>query len=285
MLKPPEAGDRRQHSRHRVYRVEVKVATRDAFRASYLRDVSAGGIFVRSLKPLPCGTPVVIQLAVAGGAALHLPGEVARVEAGGFGVRFGALSAEQHAGLAALIAGAREEGPVEADAADLRTQLFALRGEIEAYEQSLATAHEAEMEAVQRAEAAEFERALLADIAHELTTRLAAVEADRRRVNELFSLAQRRLKALESAVAVRAPAPEVAPGATELQAELARLREELTVRGVEGLRGELHELTEQLDDERLKNLALQRALERFVSMGGLAPPTRAEPSVSDPRGA
>ena len=295
-----ENSERRQHSRHRVFRIEVKVATQDAFRASYLRDVSRGGIFVRSRKPLLATTRVVVELNVAGGPVLQIPGEVVRVEPVGFGVRFDALTAAQQEGLATLIAGARDESPGQ-DLSKLHAQLAEARGEIEAYEQSLAAAREAEMEAILRAETAEFERGLLAETAHELTTKLAAVDAERLRLSDLLRVTGARLAALdEEARARRADeqhhAEERKQGADSSQAhekelrelearlareqeqaaklsralegELERLPREAASQGLDEMRSELQELTEQLDDEKLKTMALQRALERFASMGG-----------------
>ena len=57
-----------------------------------------------------------------------------------------------------------------------------------------------------------------------------------------------------------------------LGAELELLQRALSEQPVvEQLRDEVRELSSQLDDERLKSMALQRALERFAAMGGTIP--------------
>ena len=57
-----------------------------------------------------------------------------------------------------------------------------------------------------------------------------------------------------------------------LDAQLQALQGQLADRGGDGtLRAEVQELSAQLDDERLKSMALQRALERFAAMGGTIP--------------
>ncbi|MBL8922258.1 MAG: PilZ domain-containing protein [Myxococcaceae bacterium] len=294
--------ERRQHPRHRVFRVEVKVASAESFRASYLRDLSSGGLFVRSAKPLPPQTRVVVQLSIADGQPLSLPGQVARVAEGGFGVRFDPLTPEQQTGVEALIGSAksRQDG-------DLAAALAEARGHIEAYEQNLALLREAEMDANQRAENLELERSVLAEAVKDLTARLAAVETDRERLRALIDRANARLKAFEgeatrseerhraeleqvSATAARATQEQAAAAqllATQLAQERAatgQLRKELerelnqlkagltSGENEQRLRAELQELASQLDDERLKALAFQRALERFVAMGGLQGP-------------
>lgn len=270
-MAPNDLSERRQHQRHRVFRIEVKVATASAFRASYLRDVSAGGIFVRSHKPLPQGTRVVIELGVAGTLPLRIPGEVVRLEANGFGVRFDALTDEQQLGLNALVAAntAPPPAPEAEDLHSVRLQLAEAHGEIEAYEQSLANAREHEMEAVQRAERAELERELFERTTRELTAKLAAVEAERSRLTQVLQSTQARLTTLDAEhrglETERSQAQKVSQA---LEGELERLRFEFSTQRFDEARRELQELTEQLSDEKLKNMALQRALERFAAMGG-----------------
>lgn len=292
--------ERRQHVRHRVFKVEVKIASAESFRASYLRDLSGGGLFVRSARPLPPQTRVVVQLSVAGGAPLSLPGEVARVGDGGFGVRFDALTTEQRKGVDELIGavGKREER-------DLAAQLAEAHASIESYEQTIALLREAEMDANQRAENLELERAVLAEAVKDLRARLSAVEEDRTRLRALVEQVNTRLKtfeaearrsderhraelerataerrdheAAEKTLATRLTQERAA--AVELRAALERELEQLKA-GLSGseneerLKAELHELAAQLDDERLKAMAFQRALERFVAMGGLKGPPR-----------
>jgi DNA repair exonuclease SbcCD ATPase subunit len=286
------SGERRQHTRHRVFRIAVKVASPEAFRASYLKDLSRGGLFVRSAKPLPNATRVVVALSVEGHPELALPGEVARVDADGFGVRFDALTPEQRQAVDALIAACRARSPTPfTDPTVLAERLAEATGAIEAYEETLANLREAESEAHQRAEALDLERGLLAGVLDELREKNAALEAERARLATLILETQRRLEVLEREARTareaatrehdelektRASLVEAQREHTlrlELEAELSRLRQSLTAMpdGAGALRAELQELSTQLDDERLKSMALQRALERFVAMGGSIP--------------
>lgn len=272
--------ERRQHERQKTYRVEVKVASPEAFRASYLRDVSSGGLFVRSARPLPVGTRVVVQLSVASRLAT-LPGSVVRVEAGaGFGVRFDALSEEQRGAIAALIAEHQER---HSDAGHV-TSLAEAKGVIEAYEQALATLREELSEATERAETAVFERSVLVDHVREIEASLKARVEDHVRLSGVLIATRERLTLLETRLRTESTQHQTqlqdARGQLEresalrrdLELELERLRSALagnpeTAR----LRDEMKELSSQLDDERLKAMALQRALERFVAMGGQIP--------------
>ena len=286
-----QSQDRRQHFRHKTYRVEVKVATPEAWRASYLRDVSDGGLFVRSRQPLPVQTRVVVELSV-GPHLVRLPGTVVRVEEKGFGVKFDALDAAQQQAV-------RRLGSLAGDSAVSSTaELAEARGVIEAYEESLALLRESEMEAAQRAELAEFERAVVVERLNELQKATDGLRAENLRLrNGLEASAQRlsrleteraQAKALEANQAERLRTDEErlaamteARAAQErewlatqaaLKAELASLRAAASATPeLERLRDEVKELTSELDDERLKTMALQRALERFRAMGGTIP--------------
>lgn len=265
--------ERRQHERQKTWRVEVKVASPEAFRASYLRDVSSGGLFVRSARPLPAGTRVVVQFSVANRTAT-LPGAVVRVEAGaGFGVRFDALIPEQQAAIAALIA---EHQDRRSDAGHV-SSLAEAKGVIEAYEQALATLREELSDATERAETAAFERGVLVDHVRELEASL------KTRIQELSGLllsTRERLTRLEDRLKAETTQHQDArvrlerEGALrrDLEVELEQLRRALADDTESArLRDEMKELSSQLDDERLKAMALQRALERFVAMGGQIP--------------
>lgn len=296
--------DRRQHPRHKTYRVEVRLATPEAFRASYLRDVSSGGIFVRSLRPLPQQTRVVVQLSV-GETLVALPGTVVRVEPKGFGVRFDPLSAEQQSAVDSLVSSTAEPVPEQSVA----TQLAEAHGVIEAYEETLALLRESEMEAVQRAEAADAERATLVALLKEADAGLKRQHAECTRLTEVLRASEKRLQTMEDELSRRAKDErqrveqlKVAQGVITrttaeyealgreleqrlaerdaqeealragLEAELQTLQRALAEQPVvEKLRDEVRELSSQLDDERLKSMALQRALERFVAMGGTIP--------------
>jgi Tfp pilus assembly protein PilZ len=283
-----DSPERRQHERHRVFRIEVKVATTSAFRASYLRDVSSGGIFVRSQKPLPKGTRVVVELGVASTPPLRIPGEVVRLEPTGFGVRFDELTREQQLGVNALVAMAAAPKPAGDDLETLRKRLAEAEGQIEGYEQALATAREHEMEVVQRAEHAEFERTLFEKKSRELSDTLAIVEAERSRLAQSLQVTTTRLLALDAdqrawrakqrlgedgrrdelVARLETERDQAQKVSQALESELERLRTELSAQTLDETRRELKVVTEELSDEKLKNMALQRAFGRFVAMGG-----------------
>jgi uncharacterized protein (TIGR02266 family) len=233
-----QSEERRQHHRHKTWRVEVKVATPEAFRSSYLRDVSAGGLFVRSRTPLPIGSRVAVVLDVDG-RELRLSGTVVRHEPAGFGVRFDALDDEKRLQLEALAASSRTS------AISAVADLAEARGIIEAYEENLAALREAETAAVQRAELAAFECTVLQE----------HLQRVQRALDEALA---------ENARLARALAQGASSGAAAPASEVERLREDV------------RSLAAELDDERLKAMALQRALERFQAMGGVIP--RAAPA-------
>lgn len=251
------ADDRRAHQRHRVFRVEVRIATPETFRASYLRDLSHGGIFVRSARPLPVGVRVAIHMVVAGEPPLALAGAVVRHAPGGFGVKFDTPTPSQRKAIDTLIEHTSTPGTTAPE--DVAMALAEARGSIEAYEESLARLRESEAEAQQRAEQLELERNVLADGVRDLSEKLARLRSERQTMAALLAESRAALQARE-------PAHEPADH------ELAHLKE-LTAE-CERLRAELQDATSQLDDERLKAMALQRALERFAAMGGTIPPRK-----------
>ncbi|MDP2275218.1 MAG: TIGR02266 family protein [Archangium sp.] len=307
--------ERREFARQRVSRVEVRVASREAFRASYLRDLSMGGLFVRSRQPLAQGTTVVVELAVENQPPVRLRGEVMRQEHAadgtprGFGVRFSTVDEVTKRALEEiLLAHTQSEAPPAVEQQALETQLSEARGTIEAYEESMALLRQSETEAFQQLEAAQAERDVLAQVSHELQGRVHALEAERTELtarvaalsarlskgdaelNTLHATTSRlaaELKAArsqaektsgsrEDAVSrlmaeFEAETERAAALKAELDAEVRSLREQLEAKDDSKLREELQEFAAQLDDERLKSMALERALQRFVEMGGIIP--------------
>ena len=303
--------ERREHVRQRVSRVEVKVASQEAFRASYLRDLSMGGLFVRSRQPLPQGAAVVVELAVQAQPPVRLRGEVMRQEHGpdgtprGFGVRFSMVDAETKQSLEQIIKAHQQ--PDRPAAVDLETQLAEARGTIEAYEETLALLREGEAEASQKLEASQAECGVLVRLSHELQGRVQALETERTalRANvdglvarlargdaELGALHETttrlaaELKAARSQAAVsstrddavtrlmaefEAETQRSAALKAELDAEVRALKAQLEAKDDARLRAELQESAAQLDEERLKSMALERALQRFIDMGGVVP--------------
>ena len=314
--------NRRQHTRHKVFRFEVKVASRETFRASYLRDLSEGGLFVRSQKPMPMGAQVAIELSPPDGGPLKLTGTVVRIEppdaeqkGGGFGVKFDDLDAATtdalHAALRAYEEPPVDQAPTAEDVFLLRTQLADAHGAIEAYEETIALLRESEMEAVSKLEAAELDRATLARVAAELDLRALELEHERTRLHESLAGMQAQLEAMEEEAerlrhqsssfdeemiaaremmqntraehdverdqavaqvrekAKREQEASVAQRA-RLESELLELRQQLSAEGLHDMRSELRRLTGELDDEKLKSMSLEKALERFKNMGGRA---------------
>lgn len=160
-----QAGrERREHARQRVSRVEVRVASQDSFRDSYLRDLSLGGLFVRTTQLLAPGTAVLVELSVEGQPAVQLRGEVIRQEHApegtplGMGLRF------------------FREDPATRDALQqlIHARLRPSR--------PLAGAPPPVLEA--QLDPAESERKLLANLALELQQRVKTLEDER---NRLFS--------------------------------------------------------------------------------------------------
>lgn len=308
-------SERREFVRQRVSRVEVRVASQVAFRASYLRDLSMGGLFVRSRQPLPRGAEVVVELQVEAQPAVRLRGEVMRQEHApdgtprGFGVRFSTVDAETKQALEQILEAHRRPAPSPlVDAGQVEAQLAEARGTIEAYEETLALVRENEASALQQLEAAQVECGVLMHLSHELQARVQALEAERAasRAN-VDGLATRLAKGDAEVAALHETATRLAAELkaarteatksglrddavtrlmaefeaetqrsaalkAELDGEVRALKEQLEASDDSRLRSEVHELAAQLDEERLKSMALERALRRFVDMGGVIPP-------------
>lgn len=81
------AKERRQHTRVSFPQIRVKVPTGRKFRDEFLRDLSAGGLFVSTNKTLELGSEVQIQILRSHETdePLALNGKVVRVEEGGKG--------------------------------------------------------------------------------------------------------------------------------------------------------------------------------------------------------
>jgi Tfp pilus assembly protein PilZ len=269
--------ERRAHERHRVFRLGVKVATRDAFRASYLRDLSEGGLFVRSQHPLAIGSAVAIELAPPGHPPLSLSGKVVRHEDGGFGVQFGALEPDVKAALDALVAEYHgETAPAASDETALRAEIADLKGSIEAYEEELVRLRESETGLTEKLEAADAERQLLEGLVSQLQDKAEELEYERAKMTALLSEAAAEVAKLQADVVAADQSKDMkrqldaankqrAALMTELKAMQAKLQDSAFTK----LRAEMREMASQLDDEKMKSMALQKALERFAAMGGL----------------
>lgn len=305
--------ERRAHSRQRVCRVEVRVASRDSFRASYLRDLSMGGLFVRCARPLPLGAAVVVELTVDARTSVRLRGTVTRHERGpsgelcGFGVRLSEHDGPTKQALRRILrAQQRPAPPVPWDHAE--EELAEARSTLETYEEALALLREREAETAQQLEVSETERAVLVSLAHELQGHIQQLEADgasmrarvervmqrlARREAELKTLTQSTSRLTAELATARTTAAQTASDheravtrlVAEFVAEAAKasaqqaewdeevraLKEQIERSDETGLRAELREFSSQLSEERLKSMALQRALQRFQEMGAGLP--------------
>lgn len=226
----------------------------------------------------------------------------------GFGVRFSTVDDETRRALEEILrAHTQPEEPPAIEQQALETQLFEARGTIEAYEESMALLRQSETDAFEQLEAAQAERDVLAHVSHELQSRVHALEAERAELTaHVSSLSSRlskgdaelsalhattsrlsaELKAARSQaqqqdsrdeavsrlmVEFEAETARAAALKEELDAEVRSLKEQLEAKDDSTLRAELQEFAAQLDDERLKSMALERALQRFVEMGGVIP--------------
>jgi uncharacterized protein (TIGR02266 family) len=100
--------ERRAHFRFPTH-LEVRFASGDELRSACLENISEGGIFVATRRPLPAGTPLRLWIAVPDGR-VEMAGRVAWVRpndssAGpaGMGIRFADLSDEQRDEIAQVV--------------------------------------------------------------------------------------------------------------------------------------------------------------------------------------
>ncbi len=75
----PEVGEPVAH---------LAYSTEEQLHADWVANLSQGGAFVRTARPLPPGAAVRLEMQLPGGAVLEAPATVARVEPDGMGVRF-----------------------------------------------------------------------------------------------------------------------------------------------------------------------------------------------------
>jgi uncharacterized protein (TIGR02266 family) len=77
----------------------IEYATEQELAADWVSNLSQGGAFVRTARPLPVGTEVHLEMRLPGGTILEAPATVAHVNAAGMGVRFHLDAAgEEHLG-------------------------------------------------------------------------------------------------------------------------------------------------------------------------------------------
>src|ERR1051325_10234413 len=105
--------DRRTQNRLPVPRVLVKISTPERMRVAYLKDLSEGGVFIRTDKPLALERVVDVDLLAPGRTEpLRLRGRIVRVQNDeaskvanlqGMGVKFIEMSVQQDGALKALV--------------------------------------------------------------------------------------------------------------------------------------------------------------------------------------
>ncbi|MBX7101255.1 MAG: PilZ domain-containing protein, partial [Myxococcaceae bacterium] len=250
------AGEnQRRTPRVAASQVVVKVSTKDRFRSSYLRDLSEGGLFVKTDAPLPVGREIVIDLLPPTWTEpLRLKGVVTRQELTGtnkgMGVQFKDNDAAAVERLAGLISDYQTgtlpppEAPVDhkVQAEQLLEQLAAARTALEHKSAELdaerARREEQEQRALQLAQelgaaranesAAPAGHAQLDEMVAELAAAHHEVSELRTRVGELegeLAAYQQEVQVLEQDDATtRQLAGTLAKEKTELTAEVQRLR-------------------------------------------------------------
>lgn len=113
------AVEQRDSIRHPVsLAIRMQCRDWDQFISFYTRNLSKGGLFVKTGSPVAIGTPMQIRLTLPDGRALELHAEVAHVvAASGMGVRFIDLDDGQRASIDALLQHAVEAAAATAIAA------------------------------------------------------------------------------------------------------------------------------------------------------------------------
>jgi len=104
------SADNRVHKRaNSSLPVRLRIPTWERFEMLYTRDISRGGMFLKSTKSLPAGTKLTLHLMIPSGETVELPAEVAHFRkaqvgrAAGMGLRFGKLDDNTRKQLDALI--------------------------------------------------------------------------------------------------------------------------------------------------------------------------------------
>ncbi|MHB8874384.1 MAG: PilZ domain-containing protein [Myxococcaceae bacterium] len=241
---------KRQTQRVKPSRVLVRIATAEALRAHYLKDLSEGGLFLRVEKPLPLGSEVLLELIPPGwDSALPLTGTVVRVAdddqaraagAMGMALKFENLEPEVEQRLAALVA--EYAGPSKVPGAGTFTEADRLKTQIQGLVFELGAAREAQQSA----------ETSLSD------ERGALVQA-REKAEELAA----RCEALTAELAVResqpaAPSPAMAAELEIAQGEILSLRAELEDSQAQ-VRAVKHDL-ETIEQDEANSRALSESL-------------------------
>jgi Tfp pilus assembly protein PilZ len=200
----------------------VKISSRERLKTSYLKDLSEGGVFVRTDKPLPIGREVVVDLLPPGWVApLRLRGAVCRVQEQppGIAITFSRTDEGSLAKVKALVAEYLEKGDEAQPAVSEAEQQLAHLLERYADVQNTAERQEAEL-ATERARRTELTDQV-AELALQLEAQRSGGSAE---ANAQATALQQSL--VESGEAQR-EASELRTRISELEGELEAFKVEL----------------------------------------------------------
>jgi Tfp pilus assembly protein PilZ len=277
------AKERREHSRVNFPQIRVKVPRGRKYRDEFLRDLSAGGLFVSTNKTLDLGSEVQIQVlrAQETDEPLSLTGQVVRVEEGdrgemgGMAVEFTDVTGEIAEQIRALVHEFGDEGDGDGAVGDSSAEIESVRSELEGLQQALESARketeerekdvkkaDKQIQALRdRLEKTEKERDELLTAKVGLETELESEQSSKKESAQVEA-AQRESQKLRERLA------ELEQSHEELQAELKQHRadEEVTRNLAERLAKEKQAAERKLEEER-KTLAneladLEQELER-----------------------
>lgn len=255
-MRAVDNDEKRQMPRVKAPRVLLRVADTAKFRENYVQDLSQGGIFVRTEKPLAVGTTLELDLLPPGwDKPLALRGRVVRVvndlaaierKAAGMGLTFEGVEAEVEAKLLALVAEYRVEPrmptPLPPRPAEVPGELERLRVMLLDREQALQLARAAEQQGIAQQLELRRERDELAQKSRQLSE-----ELDRR---------------VAQGAAAAGAAPDEALASAQARREAIELRLRLTeAEGkLEAQQAELRAFEQ--DDAQSRELAEQLALQK-----------------------
>lgn len=248
------AKERREHSRVSFPQIRVKVPRGRKYRDEFLRDLSAGGLFVSTNKTLDLGSEVQIQVlrAQETDEPLSLTGQVVRVEEGdrgemgGMAVEFTDVTGEIAEQIRALVHEFGDEG--DGGGGDSSAEIESVRSDLEGVQQALESARKETEEREKDVKKADKQIQALRD-------RLEKTEKER---DELLTAKVGLETELESEQSSKKESAQVEAAQRESQ----KLRERLAEleQSHEELQGELKQ--HRADEEVTRNLAERLAKEK-----------------------